>query len=408
MKTGVRIQLSVMMFLQFFIWGAWVVTLPTYLDKIGFAGTDIGKAFSTAAWAAIITPFFVGMVADRFFSAEKLLGVAHLLGAGLMYWVSTVTEPGMFFWALLCYTLCFMPTLALIAAISFHQMEDTAKEFPAIRVLGTIGWIVAGAVVGYAIPRITGSAIEDTNIPIRIAAGCSLLMGLYSFTLPHTPPKSAGQKVTVRDVLGLDSLKLMKDPSFLVFVIASFLICIPLAFYYNFTNLFLNETGMEHAAFKMTYGQMSEVFFMIVMPWFFIRLGVKKMLLVGMIFWAARYALFAYGNNENLVFMLYAGLLFHGICYDFFFVTGQIYVDKKAPVEIRANAQGFLAFVTLGLGMLVGAEVSGRIVEHYTLAEVHDWRSIWMIPAAMAAAVVVLFAVLFRENSKTEAPAEAE
>lgn len=400
MNTKLRIQLSTMMFLEFFIWGAWCVTMGTYLNAIGFKGTDIGTAYSATAWAAVLSPFFIGMVADRFLPAEKVLGVMHLLGAVLMYLASTVTEPATFFWVLLGYALCYMPTLALVNAISFHQMDNPEKQFPPIRVLGTLGWIIAGLIIGFM-------KIEPTPIPLRIAAGVSVVMGIYSFFLPHTPPKSAGKKVSISDVLGLDALRLMKNRSFAVFVVSSLLICIPLAFYYNFTNLFLNESGMVNAAGKMTMGQMSEVFFMLVMPFFFARLGVKKMLLVGMTAWAARYVLFAFGATGNLVFMLYFGILLHGICYDFFFVTGQIYVDNEAPEEIRASAQGLIALVTYGAGMVIGAKISGLVVEHYQIMEAgkiagHVWRTIWIAPAVMAAVVIVLFVLLFKEPRKPE------
>ncbi|HUT24037.1 MAG TPA: nucleoside permease [Sumerlaeia bacterium] len=411
MTQKVRIQLSAMMFLQFFIWGAWCVTMGTYLGKIGFQGGDIGKAYSTTGWAAIISPFFVGMIADRFFSAEKVLALMHLVGGVVLYWVSTITAPGAFFWVLLLYALCYMPTLALTNAISFHQMTRPDQEFPAIRVLGTIGWIIAGWIVGLM-------KIEATAIPLRIAAGCSIVMGLYCLALPHTPPRSAGKKVTVGDVLGLEALKLLKAPSFAVFVICSLLVCIPLQFYYAFTNPFLNESGMVNAAGKQTFGQMSEVIFMLVMPFFFARLGVKRMLMVGMLAWACRYVLFAFGNNEALVWMFYIGILLHGICYDFFFVTGQIYVDQKAPVQVRASAQGFIAFVTLGVGTVLGTRIAGAIVQGREILGVvegvekvvnHNWKGIWLIPAAMAAIVLVIFAILFREKNnakKTEDPAQ--
>jgi len=407
MNLRIRTELSVMMFLQFFIWGAWFVTMGTYLGKgLGFEGTDIGRAYSATAWAAIISPFFIGMIADRFFPAQIVLGVMHLLGAVLMYLTSTVTTPGTFFWLLLAYALCYMPTLALVNAISFHQMTNPEKEFPPIRVLGTLGWIVAGLMI-MALGRARLTNIEATAIPMRMAAACSLLLGIYSFFLPNTPPKATGKKVSVRDVLGLDALRLMKERSFAIFVICSLLVCIPLAFYYNFTNLFLNESGIKDVAGKMTMGQMSEVFFMLVMPFFFVRLGVKKMLLVGMAAWALRYVLFAFGNNESLVFMFYLGILLHGICYDFFFVTGQIYVDKVAPEEIRANAQGLIAMITYGAGMVIGAAISGRVAEHYQIMEAgevvgHQWPQVWVIPAVMAVVVIVLFALLFREKTRTE------
>lgn len=410
MNTRIRIELSVMMFLQFFVWGAWAVTMGTYLGTIGFQGSDVGRAYSTTAWAAVISPFFVGMVADRFFSAERVMGVMHLLGAVLMFWASKVTEPMEFFWILLGYALCYMPTLALVNAISFHQMKDPSKEFPSIRVLGTIGWIVAGLVISYY-------DLEKEVLPLQIAAVCSLVLGVYSFFLPHTPPKAAGKKVTVSDVLGLDALKLMKEPSFAVFVIGSLLICIPLAFYYGFTNPFLTEAGMENSAAKQSLGQVSEVLFMLVMPFFFARLGVKKMLLVGMAAWAIRYVLFAFGNVDSLVFMFYIGILLHGVCYDFFFVTGQIYVDKKAPEAIRANAQGFIGLVTYGAGMIIGNFVAGKIVNHYQImgagAEAnkvvgHHWQQIWLAPAAMAFVVIVLFASAFRDSNNSAKAAAAK
>jgi nucleoside transporter len=398
LPTDVRARLSLMMFLQFFIWGAWFVTLSTYLGiGLGFGGSDIAAAYSTMPWGAIVAPFLVGMVADRFFPAEKVLGVMHLAGAALLYTAATVTVPGALFWVLLAYALCYNPTLALVNAVSFYQMASPEKQFPSIRVWGTIGWIVAGLLVGWL-------AVEASATPLRIAAASSLLLGIVAFVaLPHTPPKSLGHKVTVRDVLGLDALALMRERSFAVFVAGSLPICIPLAFYYNFTNLFLNEQGVANAAGKMTLGQASEVLFMLVMPFFFARLGVKKMLIVGMLAWAVRYVLFAFGNPGELVWLYYVGILLHGVCYDFFFVTGQIYVDKTAPKAIQASAQGFIALVTYGVGMLIGTWISGQVVEAYQVMEGtriagHDWRTIWLVPAAMAFVVIALFAALFRER----------
>jgi nucleoside transporter len=403
LPMGIRARLSAMMFLQFFIWGAWFVTLGTYLlQGLQFTGTQTAQAYSTMPWGAIVAPFLVGMVADRFFAAEKVLGVLHLAGAVLLYLASTVTEPGTVFWVLIGYALCYNPTLALVNAVSFYQMTSPEKQFPAVRVFGTLGWIVAGFVVGLLLPRWLGYSVEATAIPLRIAAGCSIVLGLFCFALPHTPPKSLGHKVTVRDVLGLDALTLMKERSFAVFVIGSLLICIPLAFYYGFTNPFLNEQGVTGVAWKMTLGQMSEVVFMLVMPFFFVRLGVKWMLIVGMLAWAVRYLLFAFGNPAELIFMYYLGILLHGICFDFFFVTGQIYVDKTAPKAIQASAQGFITLITYGVGMLIGNWVAGPIVDRYARpvgdAVVHDWTAIWLWPAAMAAVVIVLFAALFRES----------
>jgi nucleoside transporter len=399
MSPKIRTQLSVMMFLEFFVWGVWFVTMGFYLSTIGFKGVDIAAAYSTTNWGAFLAPFFIGMIADRFFSAQKVLGVLHVLGAALLYWASTIQQPGPFFWALLAYALLYMPTLALVNAISFHQMKDPGAQFPGVRVLGTIGWIAAGTLVG-RILKPWNAGIEATNIPMQIGAGVSLLLGLYSFTLPSTPPKSAGKKVTVRDVLGLDALALMKDRSYAILVNSSLLISIPLAFYYNFTNLFLHETkGVADPAFSMTFGQWSEIGFMLLMPFFLRRLGIKKLMIIGMLAWSLRYVLFAQGGGGGAAATLYLGIILHGICYDFFFVSGQIYVDRKAPKHLQASAQGFITLATYGLGMLIGAWVSGLVVDAYALeGGGHRWADMWYVPAVMAGVVTVLFAALFKDD----------
>jgi nucleoside transporter len=386
----VRIKLSALMFLQYFVWGAWSVTMGTWLGQtLGFSGEQIGLAAGTTALAAMISPFFVGMIADRFLATEQILAALHIAGGGILFFASTMSAFGPFYVVLLAYALCYMPTLALSNSLSFHQMQDPAREFPAIRVLGTIGWIAAGLIVGTL-------GLEASSMPMRLAAGASVALGLFCLALPHTPP-TRSRRASMADVVGLEALGLLRERSFAIFVLGSFLICIPLQFYYAFANPFLNEIQVSNAAGKMTLGQMSEIGFMLVMPLFFRRLGVKNMLLVGMAAWAARYLLFAYGNNGALVWMLYAGIVLHGICYDFFFVTGQIYVDQKAPPDLRAAAQGLIAFVTLGLGMFIGSWVSGRIVDAFALpGGGHAWERIWLIPAASAGAVLVLFALFFR------------
>ena len=392
MSQTVRLQLSIMMFLQYFVWGAWAVTIGTYMGTLAFTDPQKGYVFGISSLAAMIAPFFVGVVADRFFSTERILGVLHLAGAGLLYYVSTIKNYDLFYWMLLAYALCYMPTIALTNSMSFHQMKDPGKEFPGIRVLGTIGWIAAGLVIGFM-------KVEASSQQLVIAAAASALLGLYCFTLPHTPPKAGDEPVRLGSLIGLDALALMKNASFAIFAIGSFLVCIPLAFYYGWTNPFLNEIGVQNAAGKQTMGQMSEIFFMLVMPFFFVRLGVKKLLLIGMAAWAARYFLFAYGNASNLVWMLYLGIILHGVCYDFFFVTGQIYVDRAADIKIRGAAQGFIAFLTYGAGMFVGSMISGQVAAKYaTSPTTHDWRSIWIVPALGAAAVMVLFALAFKEN----------
>ena len=397
MNSSVRIRLSVMMFLQYFVWGAWYVAMGTYLNEVlRFDGQQIGLVYGATALAAMISPFFVGMVADRFFPTERIMAVLHLVGGGLLFWVATLGEFRLFYPVLIAYTLCYMPTLALANSLSFHQMKNPGKEFPAIRVLGTVGWIVAGYtidVLGFG--RSAGM--------FHVAAFSSLALGLFSLALPHTPPSQRGTAITARDVLGLDALALMKERSFFIFVLGSFLICIPLQFYYAFTNPFLSEVGVANPTSLMTLGQWSEIGFMMLMPFFFIRLGVKKMLLIGMGAWVARYVLFAYGDVGPMVWTLYLGIALHGICYDFFFVTGQIYVDQRAPSHLRGAAQGFIAFVTLGVGMFIGSWLSGQVVDVYTTADgVKDWQTIWLVPAGMAGVVLVLFALFFRDTR--EAP----
>lgn len=355
-----------MMFLEYFIWSSWYVTMGPYLGgTLNFSGQQIGFAYNSTALAAMLSPFFVGMVADRFFATEKILAALHVAGGLLLFGVSQARTFSAFYPLLIAHTLCYMPTLALTNSISFAQMKDPGKEFPRIRVLGTISWICAGLTVGL----VFGTRATSTPWPFQLAAVVSILMGLYCLTLPHTPPKETGA-VTARDVLGLDALQLMKERSFAFFAVAAFLICIPLTFYFSFTPSFLGDCNITNVPGKMTLGQMSEIFFMLVMPWFFARLGVKWMLGVGMFCWAARYLLFLAGFNAAIVWPLYLGLLLHGVCYDFFFVTSYIYVDKKAPAAIRAKAQGFIAFVTLGAGMFVGATLSGWVVENYSFPKV--------------------------------------
>ena len=397
MGRKIYTQLSVMMFLEFFIWGAWFVTLGTYLASINFSGSNVGYTYLMNNIAAIISPFFIGMIADRFFSSEKVMGILHLLGGVVIYFASGITAVAPLILGLLLYNLLYMPTVALANAISFHQMENPDAQFPKVRVWGTIGWIVAGLLITY-IQFNFYQQVEASSVPMKIAAVASIILGFYAFTLPHTPPQKTGGRVTIGDILGLKALKLLKDRSFLIFVISSLLICIPLAFYYNFTNMYLNDLKMTGVAAIQSMGQMSEVIFMVLMPWFFVRLGVKKMLLIGMLAWILRYILFASGDMGDLVWMLYLGIILHGVCYDFFFVTGQIYVDKKAGPEIRASAQGLIALVTYGLGIGIGSVLSGQIVDLFTVNGVKDWSSIWWVPAIFAAVVTVFFFFTFKDQ----------
>ena len=377
MNTKTKIQLSLMMFLQFFIWGGWFVTLGTFLgNDLNATGAETGMAFSTQSWGAIIAPFFIGLIADRYFNAEKILGVLHLIGAVIMYYMAQAESFDAFYPLVFAYMVAYMPTLALVNSVSFFQMKDPAKEFSLIRVFGTIGWIVAGLVISYVFhwdskESISQGALSNTFTMVAIA---SLILGLISFTLPKTPPSQSDGAISISDILGLDALKLLKDRNFLMFFITSILICIPLAFYYQQANPFLVELGMENPTGKMTLGQISEVLFMLLLPFFFKKFGFKKTLLVGMLAWAVRYALFAYGNAGELTFMLIMGIALHGICYDFFFVSGQIYTDFKAGEKVKSAAQGLITLATYGVGMLVGFWVAGKISDKYTLTDgTHDW-----------------------------------
>jgi nucleoside transporter len=398
MKLQMRVRLSLMMFLQYFIWAAWYVTLGTWLaGSLHLSGQQIGWAAGTTAVGAIAAPFFVGLVADRLFATQRVLAVLHLVGAALLYFASRQSAFAPVYVLLLLYCLCFMPTLALTNSLSFRQMRDPKEEFGPIRVLGTGGWIVAGLLVGFL-------KLESTAIPMQLASVSSLLMGLYCLTLPATPPLGKSASLGVKGIFPREALQLLADRPMAIFAIASLLICIPLQFYYAFTNLFLNESGVQNAAGKMTGGQMSELFFMLLIPWFFRRLGVKYMLVAGMLAWSIRYILFAYGGTGQHVWMLWGGILLHGICYDFFFVTGQIYIDRKAPDNLRAAAQGLITLITYGLGMFAGSWLSGMVVDRYAYtmtsgATGHEWRAIWLFASAFSGVVLLLFLFTFSDKN---------
>jgi nucleoside transporter len=401
MKSTTRIQLSAMMFLEFFIWGGWFVTLGTFLlTSLETTGTQVGMAYLTQSIGAIIAPFIVGIIADRFFSAQVILGVLHLVGAVLLWMAGSSGDFDSFYPLVLIYMILFMPTLALVNSISFRQMQNPSKEFPPIRTLGTIGWIVAGLLISWLAWDKKGNEADLANT-FKMAAGASALLGLFSFTLPSTPPLKKGQKISGAELLGFDAIGLLKNSSYRLFFTASVLICIPLAFYYNFTNAFLTEVGVESPTAKQSLGQVSEVVFMLLMPLLFIRLGVKKMLAIGMFAWALRYVLFAFGDADAGYWMLLTGIILHGICYDFFFVTGQIYTDNLAGERFKSAAQGLITLATYGVGMLIGSLLSGRIVDKYLVDGVHDWKTIWLIPAGIAGVVLLLFLVFFKDPKRT-------
>lgn len=391
MKPVAISQLSFMMLLQYFIWGSWYVTMNTYMKvNIGASDVHIGAAYSGFAIATMISPVFVGMFADRFFAAQKLMGVLHILGGLLLYLATRVGDPDFFPWVIIAYSLVYMPTIALSNSIAFAQMTDPGKQFPWIRVFGTIGWIVAGLML-------TGLGVEKTAFTFHMAAIASMLLGIFSFALPDTPPKGTQKGTSVFSAIGLDALVLFKDRAYLIFFIAAILVCIPLSFYYAYANLFLNDVGMEGAAGKMTLGQVSEAVFILAIPFMFNRVGVKNMILIGMVAWLLRYLCFAYGDM-NSVWMLYAGIILHGICYDFFFVTGYMYTEKKAGEKIKSAAQGLFTFATYGLGMVIGSWISGFVAESYSKNGIYDWTSIWYVPAGIAVLVLVYFILFFKEK----------
>ncbi len=403
MTPIIRIRLCAMMFLEFFIWGGWFVTLGSYLaSNLHATGAQTALAYSTQSWGAIIAPFIVGLIADRYFNAERLLGVIHIGGGILMYVLYSSREFAAFYPYLLTYMILYMPTLALVNSIAFRQMRDPSRHFSSIRVWGTIGWIVAGLVISYLFAWDSGTGmtqgfLKNTFLMCSVA---SFALGLYSFTLPRTPPAprlKEGNRLA--GLLGFDALVLLRQRNFAVFFVASILICIPLAFYYQNANQFLTEIHVANATGKQTIGQMSEVLFILLIPLFLSRFGMKITLLLGMFAWAFRYVLFAFGNAHELGYLLILGIALHGVCYDFFFVSGQIYTDSKAGAQHKSAAQGLITLATYGVGMLIGFWAAGRIDDRYFSGGVHDWKTIWLYPAGFAALVFVLFALTFRNET---------
>lgn len=406
MRAKVRFQLSLMMFLEFFIWGAWYSAIAVYMSSNGMKSLTHWP-FTVNAIAAIVAPFFVGLIADRYFATQKVLGTLHILGALFMFITPSLTNnPLLFILALLAYNICYMPTMSLANTLAFHQMTQQEKQFPSIRVFGTIGWIAAGLTISFILVGFVQQGLkpEATALPLYLTAGSSLLLGLYSFSLPHTPAPAAGKKVSARTIIGIDAFKKLGSRSFYVFLASSLLICIPLAVYYNYTQLFLENSQFQNIAATQTIGQASEMIFMLLMPLFFRRLGVKWMLAVGMLAWVIRYGFFAAAAPETTTWMIMAGIALHGICYDFFFVTGQIYMDKKASVEIRAQAQGLIVLVTYGIGMLIGTQIAGELYNSFlkdgASLSLMEWRNFWWIPATFAGGVLLFFIVAFNEKIK--------
>ena len=407
MKLVTKIQLSAMMFFQFFIWGGWWVTLGTFLSKnLNASGIEISAAFSTQSWGAIIAPLFIGLIADKFFNAERILGVLHILGGLFLYLMTNVSDFQSFYPYILVYMIIYMPTLALVNSVAFYQMNDTARDFSSIRVFGSIGWIIAGLMISYLFKWDSIESIEDGELinTILMVSLVSFIFGLYSFTLPKTPPsKNPKNKFSLKEIFGLDALKLLKDKNFFLFFISSILICIPLAFYYQNTNPFLVDLSVTNPTGKMTLGQISEVLFMLLLPIFYKRFGFKKTILIGIFAWTARYVLFSLGAINGEDYLLILGIILHGICYDFFFVSGQIYTDHKADKKIKSAAQGLITLATYGLGMLIGYWIAGRILSIYTLENgKFDWFYIWIIPGIFSFFVFLFFLTIFKEKNETK------
>jgi nucleoside transporter len=395
MKPKIIFSLSFMMFLQYYIWGSWYVTMGTFMTEfLKSTGIQIGAVYSALAIATMISPFFIGMVADRFFSAQRLMGVLHILGGLLLFLASKVEHNGPFYWVILLYSLAYMPTIALSNSVAFRQMTNPGKQFPMVRVFGTVGWVVAGFMIALL-------GIEKTPATFYMAAIVSVALGFYSFTLPDTPPQGKTRS-SAKAILGIDALMLFRERPYTIFFISAIFVCIPLSFYFGFANLFLNQSGMQNAAGKMVMGQISEALFILTIPFLFNRIGVKKMLLIGMTAWILRYLCFAFGNIDANLWMLYAGIILHGVCYDFFFVTGYMYTEKKSNERIKNTAQGLFTFVTYGLGMFIGTWFSGFVTSYYTINNMFQWRNIWYIPAYIAVAVLICFIFFFKEKKQIE------
>jgi nucleoside transporter len=390
MKPIVFTKLSLMMLLQYFIWGSWYVTMSTYMsENLHSTGVQIGAAYSALAIATMISPFFIGLVADRYFAAQRIMGILHILGGGLLFLATFILDNTIFYWVIVAYSLAYMPTIALSNNIAFQQMTDPGKQFPWIRVFGTLGWIVAGLLID-------ALSIGKTNATFYMAAIASVSLGVMSFTLPNTPPKGKSSE----SAIGTEAFVLFKDKAYLIFFIAAILVCVPLSFYYELANLFLTKAGMENPTSKMIMGQISEAVFILAIPFLFNSIGVKKILMLGILAWILRYICFAFGNMEANAWMLYAGIILHGVCYDFFFITGYMYTEKKAGEKIKNAAQGLFTFATYGLGMFIGTWFSGFTNDYYTLDGKRLWENIWLVPAYIAAAVLVYFILFFKERTE--------
>src|SRR6266550_3024188 len=403
MQTRLKARLSVFMFLQYFIWGSWYVSMGTYLAKtLKFGGQEIGAAYGAFAIGSMISPFFVGLIADRYFASEKLLAALGILGGALMFALPSLTTFGVFYPVLIIYCASYVPTLALGNSLSLHHLADPKRDFPLVKTLSALGWIAGGVTLSVSLKG------EQSAVQFYLAGGASIALGLFSLTLPHTPPKKTGQNVSLGEVLGLDALALLKKPSFAIFIVCMFLICIPLYFYFVNMNMYVTELGWKYTAAKMSLAQVSDVIFLILLPLMLKKLGYKKTIFIGILAWVMRYFLLAGSVNQPAMgtALIFAAILLHGVCYDFLFIAGQLYVDDEANERMRGAAQGFIAFILWGIGNFIGSTLAGKSQAFHTLAQpqgpiAHDWHGIWIYPAWGAAAVLAIFLIFFRDPPKT-------
>ncbi|MFM7195079.1 MAG: MFS transporter [Bacteroidota bacterium] len=406
MNISTQVRLALMMFLQFFVWGSWYGQLGKYMtDGLHATGEQVGTAYAAFSIAMIAAPFFVGMLADRFFAAQKVLATLNLAGAVLLWYISTIGDPDFFFWVFLLYCLTFAPTIALTSSIALRQMTNPEKEFPPIRVFGTASWIAVVNLVGFM-------GVGDKSTIFVISAVSAAVLGVLAFTLPDTPPTASGGPVTFGQIIGKDAFVLFKDRSFTIFFLSSILICIPLSFYYTWGNSSLTDAykvafpGTDAASFnienKMSLGQASEVIFMLLLPLAYRKLGVKNILIIGLVAWIIRFLCFGYGTADTSAWMLYVAILLHGMCFDFFFVTGYIYTDNKAGAGIKSQAQGLITLATYGVGMFIGSIIAGKVKDMYTAGDpaITNWTNVWLVPTGIAVVVLLLFLLLFRDDSR--------
>lgn len=396
MDLSIRARLSAMMFLQYFVWGAWFVPFATYLTYHGLEEA-VGFIYSAQGWAAIAAPLFVGAIADRYFSAEKVMGILHLFAGALLFVLTIIgADTGLMFFATLGVLLAYMPTIALSNSVALNAITDAERQFPAIRVFGTVGWIIAGLIVGLVLPGLA----ERTAQPLYLAGGVSILYGLYSFTLPSTPPRAGQGRPSVVTLLGLDAIR-NSDRSFWTLIICSTLMMIPFSFYNVYANPFLDDIGVENPAAVQTIGQVSEVGFLLLLPLFFRWIGIKGVLFIGMAAWAVRYVLFAYGFTADgpVEPLIYLGLALHGVGFDFVFVAATIWVGKHFAAEASSRAQSFLALMTWGVGYLIGSNAANAVQVSTGAGVGPDWQSFWLLPAGFAAITAVIFLVLFRDRT---------